>query len=453
MELNPEDERVLLWPDHTLEKKKIILYAAGKQDTYDITLVGKQRVIVALPNYIHVRTITKNFGRQMIITQSFSRSNSVSLSDMGNINALEELKKEEKKEDAHSKDDLKFSLFLQGIGLSIIDGDPKELLYFSAHQIEIGLEKKVLKELQIEDTNYYLKFNIGHIQLDNMLDKSFPVIFAPQRLFIKDSKDNEQFPFIQTKISYTNSRDEGLVFSKYNSVQLQVSEMAAFIDQELLMNIIKLVNRILAEFKPANKAKYGSEEFKEIKIQKLQELCPTFKADYPEEPKDQGANAQIIFVQAIHLAAFKLRTTIRLDKNTADIGFLNVFSFIYSIGATMVNITDAPLYLKELALTNVLCSPSQFISRLTKNYTVQAIGQLYKLLGAIDIIGNPIGLIDKLGSGVFEFFNEPRKGLMKGPKEFAQGLGKGLKSLVTSVVSGSLNSVSRVTGSLYSIAK
>ena len=79
--------------------------------------------------------------------------------------------------------------------------------------------------------------------------------------------------------------------------------------------------------------------------------------------------------------------------------------------------------------------------------------QAHKLLGAIDIIGNPIGLIDKLGSGVFEFFNEPRKGLMKGPKEFAKGIGKGFKSLITGVVTGSLDSVSRVSGSLYSIVK
>jgi vacuolar protein sorting-associated protein 13A/C len=54
---------------------------------------------------------------------------------------------------------------------------------------------------------------------------------------------------------------------------------------------------------------------------------------------------------------------------------------------------------------------------------------------------------------VFEFFNEPRKGFLKGPKEFVGGIGKGVKSLVTSVISGSFGSVSRVTGSLYSVAR
>lgn len=79
--------------------------------------------------------------------------------------------------------------------------------------------------------------------------------------------------------------------------------------------------------------------------------------------------------------------------------------------------------------------------------------QFYKLIGSVDLIGNPVGLIDKLGTGVFEFFNEPRKGLLKGPKEFVGGVGKGVKSLVTGVVGSSFDSVSKITGSLYSVAK
>jgi hypothetical protein len=42
------------------------------------------------------------------------------------------------------------------------------------------------------------------------------------------------------------------------------------------------------------------------------------------------------------------------------------------------------------------------------------------------MIGNPLGLVDKLGTGVFEFFSEPSKGLLKGPDEFIGGVGKGV---------------------------
>ncbi len=69
------------------------------------------------------------------------------------------------------------------------------------------------------------------------------------------------------------------------------------------------------------------------------------------------------------------------------------------------------------------------------------------------MIGNPLGLVDKLGTGVFEFFSEPKKGLLLGPEEFVGGIGKGVKSLVTNVVSGSFDSISKISGSLYGVVK
>jgi vacuolar protein sorting-associated protein 13A/C len=79
--------------------------------------------------------------------------------------------------------------------------------------------------------------------------------------------------------------------------------------------------------------------------------------------------------------------------------------------------------------------------------------QLYKILGSSDIIGNPVNLINKLGTGVFELISEPTKGLLHGPDEFVEGLGKGVSSLVTNVISGSFESVSKITGSLYAVVK
>jgi len=52
------------------------------------------------------------------------------------------------------------------------------------------------------------------------------------------------------------------------------------------------------------------------------------------------------------------------------------------------------------------------VKQITKNYTRQAIFQFYKLIGSSDIIGNPVGLVDKLGTGVYEFISEPTKGLL-----------------------------------------
>jgi len=75
------------------------------------------------------------------------------------------------------------------------------------------------------------------------------------------------------------------------------------------------------------------------------------------------------------------------------------------------------------------------------------------LLGSIDILGNPVGVVDKLGTGVFEFINEPRKGLLKGPKGFVEGVGKGVKSLLGNFVSAGFGGVQKITGSLYGVVR
>jgi hypothetical protein len=102
---------------------------------------------------------------------------------------------------------------------------------------------------------------------------------------------------------------------------------------------------------------------------------------------------------------------------------------------------------------NTYTTQQNLIDIMTRNYTKQGIMQFYKLIGSSDLIGNPVGLIDKLGTGVFEFLNEPRKGLIKGPKEFVGGIGKGVKSLVTNVVSGGMDSMAKISGSLYGVLK
>ena len=62
-------------------------------------------------------------------------------------------------------------------------------------------------------------------------------------------------------------------------------------------------------------------------------------------------------------------------------------------------------------------------------------------------------MIDKLGTGVFELFSEPTNALLEGPEEFVGGVGKGVKSFVSNIVTGSFESVSKISGSLYTLLK
>ena len=95
---------------------------------------------------------------------------------------------------------------------------------------------------------------------------------------------------------------------------------------------------------------------------------------------------------------------------------------------------------------NIFSDFDSLYSKLYSFYKNELLVQIYKIIFNMDLIGNPLNLVEGMGTGIFEFFNEPRKGLLKGPEEFGIGIAKGTKSLVTNIVGGGFKSASKITG-------
>jgi vacuolar protein sorting-associated protein 13A/C len=89
-------------------------------------------------------------------------------------------------------------------------------------------------------------------------------------------------------------------------------------------------------------------------------------------------------------------------------------------------------------------------SKLIGHYKSSAIKQLYKIFGALNIIGNPISLFKNISTGFQDLKEKPAEGLVKGPLEFGKGLAEGASSLIAHSVGGALNSVEKVTGTIAS---
>ena len=71
-----------------------------------------------------------------------------------------------------------------------------------------------------------------------------------------------------------------------------------------------------------------------------------------------------------------------------------------------------------------------------------------KILGSVEALGNPVSLVNGLGSGVREFFYHPAQGLASSPKDFGTGLAKGTTALVSSFGAGVFGAASSVLGSV-----
>lgn len=90
---------------------------------------------------------------------------------------------------------------------------------------------------------------------------------------------------------------------------------------------------------------------------------------------------------------------------------------------------------------------------ISNHYKYQIRSQLFRILGSSNLLGNPAGLLDKVGHGVFQMARDPIVGMSQGPTAFVQGVGTGMQGLVKGVIGGSFNSLGNITGSMYAVIK
>lgn len=76
--------------------------------------------------------------------------------------------------------------------------------------------------------------------------------------------------------------------------------------------------------------------------------------------------------------------------------------------------------------------------------------QVYKVLGSLSVLGDPVGLVSNIGTGVKHLVYDPAQGIVSSPLEFGKGLASGSREFVRHTVGGVLSSASQITSSISS---
>eukprot|EP00026_Physarum_polycephalum_P000020 Phypoly_transcript_00020.p1 GENE.Phypoly_transcript_00020~~Phypoly_transcript_00020.p1 ORF type:complete len:3396 (+),score=660.90 Phypoly_transcript_00020:132-10319(+) len=312
-------------------------------------------------------------------------------------------------------------LKLRGIGLSVIDKTPKELIYFSLAAIQIEMTQST-REITFE-------LQLGDMQIDNQLyTTEFPVL-------IQSSNKEPNKPFLHVSVIKSITA-ASITYFRYFSVLVQ--EMTAQVEDGLLLACYNFylslpMDRFTTPAKQIEAASEKQVNFRQFKF---------------ENPTNTDANLNMTYFKLFLLNPIKINFTFSLSQE----GFLHsnnpMFIILESVGLSLAKLENAPIQLNALMLEHPFCSWNALTTRITKHYTMQVINQIYKIFGSADMLGNPVGLVGNLGTGVADFFYEPAQGLVKSPKDFSVGLAKGTTSLVKNTVYGTFNTLTKLTGTL-----
>ena len=346
-------------------------------------------------------------------------------------------------------------IFIRGVGVSIIDNTPKELFYISLYNMNIKCLQNVLNKnnFSITESTINIILKVDNFQIDYCLNDSLKTVISPKIQIVpstetkvrKDLKEkNENFvPFLSVLVTMTNKRNlmKEEELNSFDQIEILFQEFDVKVEQYALMNLVKLATEMVGELDFAQKTKLKTdkepliEAKQEIPIQKLMK---------------ENENAAMNLIYYFLLGALKFNVTVRLDLSDIPLQLPKLAKrIIGTLGNTLGRITGCPLNFNEKVIENVYMSWGDIANIIIKSYISQGITQIHKVLGSLDIIGNPVKLVKNVTGGLYDFVNEPRKGFKNGPKEFGIGVAKGVGGLISGVFGGIFDFVQRITGTLY----
>lgn len=401
--------------------------------TFDNQLIGNRKVKLKLLGFKEcylveeVQESYKDLGSCKV--KGYCQGNSRVLEVFENCCPLIEASREGIIEESHWK----YRFKLENVNFSVVDRRNIEKVFLSFGDVEANYKKKVVQASNIPIVHTKLSLIIGNFQVDNMdqYNKLFPVIL------FRTNIDTET-PFFEFKYHHEYSYIENLI-DTIHYFELQMQPVSLYINHEVLLSLFAIQSDFVNSFYCISLSNPYKPDLNSLVSPQLDPLNPS-------------AEPIKTYFKFIRVQAVEMCLTFRKSKKIQILPQLpSFFRFLSNTFVDFAGITESPLSFKQIVIQHSYQNRYSLLWAFVSNYSKQGLFQFYRVLGATQALGNPIGLLNKLGTGVYEFFSEPAKGLLISPKAFLLGMGKGTKSLVRNVAYGGLTTVAGITGSLYNV--
>jgi vacuolar protein sorting-associated protein 13A/C len=337
--------------------------------------------------------------------------------------------------------DVEISLDIAGVGLSVIDDHPQELIYASLSGIVVDYSNTPLQQT--------LEVSIADAQVDNQLRNArFPVMLSRARRprLGHDAKHLAGDKIFHMSVVKSNQY-ESIDFFNYFSVLLQETDVR--LDDECVSRLLAFANVSLAsptsESLGSARALRGPDQSSLNAVEPADSFVSEAYVNVVEERK--------VYFELLQLHPLRLNLSFASSGDTmsnmpGELGDSMLRTLLRAVGVTLVSLDGAQLTLNAMILEHPFSSRSQLIHRVSSHYQMQFLREVYKIIGAFEFLGNPVSLISGLGTGVKDFFYEPAQGLVRSPRDFGKGLARGTTSLVGNSVASVFNTASLISSSL-----
>eukprot|EP00753_Platysulcus_tardus_P001590 PLAT11403.1.p1 GENE.PLAT11403.1~~PLAT11403.1.p1 ORF type:complete len:1762 (+),score=844.46 PLAT11403.1:770-5287(+) len=344
---------------------------------------------------------------------------------------------------------MQLQLMLASASLSLVDHTPEELLCVHAEQLTFSyIHAERVTAIDVA---------VSQLQVDNQLtNASLQLVLAatPQDGSSADSADggggggdagSGSRNMFELHVVRKHSKALRLAHIAYAGVLLQEFELG--VDEELVRRLYALLSAV-RQTKDVRPGPASSLAQGGAAADVVGRYVRRLAAEASRAGTQESAKQQRLYLEHVELGAVACNFSLQRQSSGAAKVRSHVTAWLQAIGFVLSNMHRASLLLNGMEVDHVFASRGDLVRALTAHYRQQLLRQVHKLLGAVDVLGNPVRLVSGLGRGMSDFFIHPARGALKSPVAFSRGLATGTSSLVKHTLGSVGVAASSVAGSV-----
>ncbi|XP_061647829.1 intermembrane lipid transfer protein VPS13D isoform X2 [Phyllopteryx taeniolatus] len=253
----------------------------------------------------------------------------------------------------------------EGIGVSLVNKVSEELVFTTLSGIDVHFTRTAVSEV--------LELSIHNVQVDNqLLGTTQPVMLCVTPSF-SDGTVSESGPALQVNSVKVPSRL--MLTDIFKHLMVTAGRFTVIIEEKLLLKLLSFFG-------------YGQTEAELEKLDENLHERPNQDAGPPKRYYFENLKISLPQVKLSVLTSHKLPADLKALKGT--------------LGFPLVRFEDAVVNMYPFTRVHPYETQEIIINDVLKHFREELISQAAQILGSVDFLGNPIGLLNDVSEGVSE---------------------------------------------------
>ena len=266
-------------------------------------------------------------------------------------------------------------------------------------------------------------FKIGALQVDNQCTDDyghFPVVVLPLREVSQRYRGEspQNAPFSDTHASVTNALFETVITACksqhcgnfIDDLKIKAEPLEIYVEDSLIYRLVSLV----------------------------ESFAPPLQSFHRQQQDTSELAVRSVGRQILN----------PINIGTIEVEDLKILLSIHASLKMYLSADHMPIVLGRFNCHPTRTIQKELMRKILFHYVTQALVRAGLMLGSLEILANPTGLIRSVGQGVADFFSLPYDGLTRGPSAFVSGIGSGIGSFFLHASVGALTSITNFASSL-----